>query len=75
MLKLDDCAHCACVTPLAGYTRAQAIEALENGTLGCWNCLEDQQGHPDGHVACVALFEGDEVVWDGRHKAKEAKAR
>ena len=63
-LRLDDCSHCACDTPLCGYTRASAIAALEAGELGCWLCMEDSDG--DGHAGCVVLYDGDEVVWDGR---------
>lgn len=65
-LRLDDCSHCACLTPLCGYTREQAIAELDDGTIGCWNCLEDEDG--GGHHACVALYDGDEMVWDGRHE-------
>ena len=63
-LRLDDCQHCAAVTLLSGHDRASAIEALERGALGCWLCSEDQEG--DGHCACVRLYAGDEVIWDGR---------
>lgn len=62
-LALDDCSHCACTTVLAGYTRERAIQELEEGTLGCLNCMEDE----DDHAQCVALFEDSEIVWDGRH--------
>jgi len=67
-LRLDDCVHCACVTHLSGYTREQAVKELEDGSLGCWNCLDQQEegGLDDGHCACVILYDGDEVVWDGR---------
>lgn len=66
-LRLDDCSHCACVTTLVGYTVERAIADLETGRLGCWNCLEDQEGdEADGHVACVVLYEGDTVLQDGR---------
>lgn len=66
-LFLDDCDHCACVTHLSGYTRESAIAQLESGELGCANCMDDQGEDGDGHTTCVALFDGDEVVWDGRH--------
>jgi len=67
MLILDDCSHCACVTQLSGFTRETAILALLDGTLGCDNCMDTD---PDdvGHLACVALYENDVLVWDGRHK-------
>jgi hypothetical protein len=64
-LRLDDCSHCACVTHLSGYTRETAIAALERRELGCDNCMEDG----DGHAQCVALFDGDSIVWDGRERA------
>jgi len=65
-LKLDDCSHCACYTSLIGYSIDKAISELEEGTLGCDNCMEDD----DGHHTCVALMneETDEVYWDGRHE-------
>lgn len=65
-LRIDDCCHCACFTELSGYTRERAIQDLENGTLGCDNCMEDQETNPDGHTTCVVLFEDDVPVWDGR---------
>ena len=64
-LRLDDCTHCACSTELVGYTRASAIAALERGELTCENCAEDEDDSM--HQCCVALFDGDEVLWDGRH--------
>lgn len=69
-LRLDYCAHCACVTTLHGYTPEQAVADLDAGRLGCWYCLEAQQdGDPDGHTRCVALMDVDDhVLWDGRHK-------
>lgn len=67
-LSLDDCSHCACVTPLSGYTRESAVAALESGELGCWNCSEDTENLK--HFQCVALFENGEVAWDGRHGAR-----
>ena len=75
-LYLDDCDHCACVTHLGGYTRESAIAQLESGELGCANCMDDQGEDGDGHTTCVALFDGDEVVWDGRHsnKGRQRKA-
>jgi len=70
-LRLDDCAHCAAVThlPSPPWTRESAIEALERGELGCWLCMEDAEAEPeccDGHYRCVVLYDGDEVVWNGR---------
>lgn len=63
-LRLDDCSHCACVTPLVGYSIESAIEALQTGELGCWNC---QDAGEDDHVACVALFDdADKILFDGR---------
>lgn len=56
-LCLDDCEHCACFTELSGYTKESAIKALEDGDLGCQNCIEDQDDDGDGHTKCVALFE------------------
>jgi hypothetical protein len=61
-LRLDDCAHCACVTILSGYTRETAIRELQAGSLGCWNCQEAE----DDHLSCVVLYDDEEVVWDGR---------
>ena len=65
-LRLDDCCHCACVTHLLGYTRERATQELKEGLLGCDNCIDDQEEHPDGHITCVVLYDGDEAVWDGR---------
>ena len=67
-LRLDDCVHCACETTLANYTSEQAIVALDDHSLGCWNCLEYQEGNPDGHTTCVQLFDDDKAIWDGRCK-------
>jgi len=70
-LRLDDCEHCACVTPLPGWTREQAIAALERGELGCWLCMEDADARAISgarHDTCVVLYDGDEAVWDGRCK-------
>jgi hypothetical protein len=38
--------------------------------------MDDQGEDGDGHTTCVALFDGDEVVWDGRHsnKGRQRKA-
>lgn len=60
MLRLDNCKYDAAVTNLVGYTREQAIDALENGYLGCWLCQEDGE---DGKE--VWLYDDDEVVWKG----------
>jgi hypothetical protein len=56
-LRLDNCEHCACVTPLVGYTPASAIAALERGELGCWNCSEClPSGNAEArHSRCVQL--------------------
>ena len=62
-LRLDDCAHCACTTELVGYTRERALLELNEGSLACWNCSEQAE---DDHVACVVLYDGDEVVADFR---------
>ena len=64
-LRLDQCSHCACTTVLVGYTRERAILELNDGTLACWNCL-DQQAGGDFHVSCVVLYDGDERVLDNR---------
>ena len=69
-LRLDDCAHCACVTVLAGYTRETAVAALERGELACGNCGDDG----DGSQACVVLYDGDEAVWRGGCAAKAVRA-
>lgn len=70
-LHLDDCEHCACATYLHGYTKETAIQALESGELGCDNCIDQQGEDGDGHIGCVALFDGDgNVLWDGRHKTR-----
>jgi len=79
-LSLDDCDHCAGVTQLSGYTRESAIAALESGELGCWICLEDEEQDSDegyangedesGHTTCGVLYDGEEIVWDGRHSSK-----
>lgn len=66
-LRLDDCSHCACLTSLSGYTQESAVKELESGKLGCDNCMDIDPDDKDHHQ-CVALFDGDEVVWDGRHK-------
>ncbi len=63
-LRLDDCEHCACVTPVGGYTRASAIAALDEGSLGCWNCSEDDDDM--SHHGCVVLYDDDVVVLDRR---------
>jgi len=63
-LRLDNCSHCACVTCLIGYSVDRAIEELESGALGCWNCEEDEEDPQ--HLACVVLYERDNVIWDGR---------
>lgn len=72
-LRLDDCAHCMCVTELIGYTRASALVALNDGSVGCDNC-EDQE--PDGgHTSCVVLYDGDEVVADFRCTRRKDEVR
>jgi len=65
-LILDDCSHCACQTALQGYSLERAIEELESGQLGCWNCLDQQEVDADGHYACVVLYDDGKIVWDGR---------
>ena len=82
-LSLDDCDHCAGVTHLSGYTRESAIAALESGELGCWICQEDEGQDPDGgyadgkfesgHTTCCVLYDGEEIVWDGRHSNKKLR--
>jgi len=62
-LRLDQCSHCACTTVLVGYTRERAILELNDGTLACWNCLDQDE---DDHRSCVVLFDGDEQVLDSR---------
>jgi hypothetical protein len=62
-LVLDDCAHCACYTTLVGYTRKSALRELEEGSLGCQNCIEEQD--PDGHTQCITLYEERQAVWKG----------
>jgi hypothetical protein len=69
-LRLDDCDHCAAVTPLHGYTKEQAIEALENKELGCWLCAEEGDTE---HSTCVVLYEDGVPVWDGRCSEKRIK--
>lgn len=71
-LRLDDCDHCACVTWLPGWTREKALAALENGELGCDNCQDDEWERPEGHTRCCVLYDGNEVVWDGRHTPRKA---
>jgi hypothetical protein len=72
-LYLDDCSHCACITHLSRYTIEQAIRELEEGTLGCDNCMEDQgeDGDGDGHFSCVVLYDDGKVLWDGRCDVKK----
>ena len=69
-LYLDDCDHCAGHTPLCGYTKEQAIEALEARELGCWLCSEDGDKE---HSSCVVLYEDGVPVWDGRCSERRMK--
>lgn len=76
-LSLDNCVHCACRTEIVLKPRpdapppspdaARAIELLDRGEIGCWNCEDGYDDAADGHVRCVQLLDGDgNVLWDGR---------
>jgi hypothetical protein len=75
-LRLDNCAHCPCETLLSRYTRDSAIRDLERRELGCWNCIEAD----DGHGFCIQLIErdregNDTVLWDGRCRPMAPSSR
>lgn len=72
-LRLDNCVHCACVTPLV-YSRVEsAIRDLECGEIGCWNCSDQEEiDRTNRHTNCVQLLDSEgKVLWDGRCRKEE----
>lgn len=60
-LKIDNCAHCPCITPVYGPRTVDGlVRAMEDGDVGCWNCDEAGQHHMEVDVYLKGI-----KVWCG----------